>query len=498
MPGPTGSGPTATQPTATQPAAARQPTQPTATQSINRQPVRPAPTGPRPNGDEAIGGRGERSGPGAGDRGGSADQPGAGAGAGGRLEWLDALRGFAALAVVYWHLGPRAILGPPTEARQWVDIGKYGVVLFFVISGYVIPMSLDRYASLRRFWVGRLFRLYPAFLVASAAMLAVYASGAIAPPRVLTEHPVTTVTAHATMLQGLLGAPQLVPVYWTLSYEMVFYLAAAGMFVLGLHRFAGGVAAGLAAVAALAGPLLPGSLLTARGELRGEVAALLVVGLAGTVAGYASGHRRIAVVCAVAGVGALALPAFNGGTTTARDSWQSLTLVAVMFAGTVVYRVERGLTGRVGGGVAVAAVLAAALAGGWWHLPAGAERRIWLSTLTLTAVTFAVAYGLRRRPAPRLALWCGKLSYSIYLLHLVVLYAVYRSVPFVPDRPFAQQVALLVAYLLALFLAAHLTYRWAERPGRRLGRRLTAGLDRWLGPAVAPAPRRDGIDTRGR
>ena len=47
-----------------------------------------------------------------------------------------------------------------------IDLGKYGVLLFFLVSGYVIPMSLERHGSLRRFWIGRLFRIYPAYLAA--------------------------------------------------------------------------------------------------------------------------------------------------------------------------------------------------------------------------------------------------------------------------------------------------------------------------------------------
>ena len=45
---------------------------------------------------------------------------------GGRLTWLDALRGFAAMVVVFWHLGPRAIVNAQ-DAREWIDLGKYGV-----------------------------------------------------------------------------------------------------------------------------------------------------------------------------------------------------------------------------------------------------------------------------------------------------------------------------------------------------------------------------------
>ena len=60
------------------------------------------------------------------------DSPGP---AGARLGWLDALRGFAALTVVWFHLSP-VVLGPERHLRihHHIDLGKYGVLLFFLVS----------------------------------------------------------------------------------------------------------------------------------------------------------------------------------------------------------------------------------------------------------------------------------------------------------------------------------------------------------------------------
>jgi peptidoglycan/LPS O-acetylase OafA/YrhL len=41
---------------------------------------------------------------------------------------------------------------------QWFDPGTYGVMVFFLVSGYIILASLERSGSVRRFWVSRLFR----------------------------------------------------------------------------------------------------------------------------------------------------------------------------------------------------------------------------------------------------------------------------------------------------------------------------------------------------
>ena len=80
-----------------------------------------------------------------------------------RLAWLDALRGFAALCVVFDH-GSTLMLMPVRDfLYRWLDLGQYGVFVFFLISGYIIPASLERKGSVRGFWTSRLFRLYPMY-----------------------------------------------------------------------------------------------------------------------------------------------------------------------------------------------------------------------------------------------------------------------------------------------------------------------------------------------
>ena len=58
--------------------------------------------------------------------------------------------------------------------HQYVNIGRFGVVAFFLVSGYIIPFSLERGGSVRRFAVGRFFRLYPLYWVSLVAILVIY------------------------------------------------------------------------------------------------------------------------------------------------------------------------------------------------------------------------------------------------------------------------------------------------------------------------------------
>ena len=59
-----------------------------------------------------------------------------------RIRELDSLRGIAALVVLIFHF---SLLKP--ELLAFTKFGVTGVDLFFIISGFVITMSLDRIQS---------------------------------------------------------------------------------------------------------------------------------------------------------------------------------------------------------------------------------------------------------------------------------------------------------------------------------------------------------------
>src|ERR1044072_9360250 len=75
-----------------------------------------------------------------------------------RIKELDALRGIAALMVVFFHYTfwrPQAKLG--------FNLGTTGVDLFFMISGFVIFMSLLHINQSKEFVINRISRLYPGY-----------------------------------------------------------------------------------------------------------------------------------------------------------------------------------------------------------------------------------------------------------------------------------------------------------------------------------------------
>ncbi|WP_256577196.1 acyltransferase [Pseudomonas sp. R40(2017)] len=145
-----------------------------------------------------------------------------------RLMHLDALRGIAAMLVVVAHFIERTPL-KDTLFFTYVNLGQVGVVIFFLLSGMVIPYSLkEGRRALTAFAVSRFFRLYPAYWF--SILLAVLSSHWF----LSTEVPLATLLINMTMFQAILKTPDLFGVYWTLIIEMLFYIACAALFGVGL------------------------------------------------------------------------------------------------------------------------------------------------------------------------------------------------------------------------------------------------------------------------
>lgn len=139
-----------------------------------------------------------------------------------RLIQVDALRGIAAMAVVLFHYTTRfdQLFHHASLPSISFPLGHYGVNLFFIISGFVIFMTLEKVGAPVDFVVTRFSRLYPAYWTAIALTLAVtHTLG-------LPEHTVDgwAALANLLMFHGLLfKVPHVDGVYWTLQVELLFY-----------------------------------------------------------------------------------------------------------------------------------------------------------------------------------------------------------------------------------------------------------------------------------
>ncbi|HEU5101341.1 MAG TPA: acyltransferase [Roseiflexaceae bacterium] len=281
---------------------------------------------------------------------------------GSRLDFVDGLRGIAALAVFFSHALP--LVSPAFRAyvEPYFYFGNWGVALFLMCSGFILPVSLERQGSLGRFWVRRAFRLYPLYWV-NVLLLAAFGVGE--PRQILSGPPADSakiVLANLTMFQGFMGIPHLITLYWTLTLELLFYLLLSLLFLLKLNA-------------------------------RFSAATLVLIVLA---------------------IGAeLIIPrpfAFSYST--------HLLLVLV---GMVAYRHYSG-TLRPAVGVGVALLTPLMLLIPQILDPGNSQQQLaWVTAQLAAFVCFGVAYLLRARPVHPILRYFGRISYSTYLMHPFVL-----------------------------------------------------------------------------
>ncbi len=152
--------------------------------------------------------------------------------AGERLPGIDAMRGAAAIAVAWFHL-TNTYAG---ASRDLGALGWLGVDVFFVISGFVIPLSLHRagygLGHFPAFMARRLIRLEPPYLASIALVIALQVASRHA-PGFAGRDPGTEpaqIALHLAYLIPFSGYAWLSPVYWSLAYEFAFYVAAGLLF----------------------------------------------------------------------------------------------------------------------------------------------------------------------------------------------------------------------------------------------------------------------------
>ena len=133
-----------------------------------------------------------------------------------KLEQLTSLRFFAALMIVFHHADGLFGIG-----HAPLNLGQ-GVSFFFVLSGFILTFvypSLDSGREVRRFWLARFARIWPAYLVTFLFAFAL----------LLFEWNTLTGVAHLAMVQAWVPLSVFYFSYnavaWSISTEAFFYLA---------------------------------------------------------------------------------------------------------------------------------------------------------------------------------------------------------------------------------------------------------------------------------
>lgn len=158
-----------------------------------------------------------------------------------RFLLIDGLRGVAAMMVVFFHLYDDLQASVHTWIPSILDTlfrnGNLGVDVFFVLSGFAIAHSVRNGTHtpgyLARFALRRSIRLDPPLWVTIAAEIALIQLALRVYPDLGTPVPsLKQVLANVTYTQHFVGIPDIVPGFWSLVYEVQFYLVTVSSLVI--------------------------------------------------------------------------------------------------------------------------------------------------------------------------------------------------------------------------------------------------------------------------
>jgi peptidoglycan/LPS O-acetylase OafA/YrhL len=354
--------------------------------------------------------------------------------------FIDALRGYAILAVVATHV---QLLTPdlPFVVKRWADFGAYGVPLFFVVSAATLTSSWEARADgAAAFYIRRVFRIAPMFWLAIAYyLLFPWPWRAFWSPHGLDW---ATVALTAVFLHG--WSPEslnVVPGGWSIATEWGFYLLFP--FLVGaLRSFWSALGASLAMLATMT--LSPPA-------VGGWLAALFPQTPPVLVAWFQTFWLPGNLYIFLAGMACWrATKAFETPRWVAELEVAAAVLVAVVYP----LLWDQPLKYAPAPCFAFALLVHGLASGGGRYLVFGATRRL------------------------------GTLSFSVYLIHFAIITALIGAHPSLPGAHGLDYALFYALVLGASYLIAEVTYRTVERPMIRLGGQLAARV------AAMSAPRR--------
>jgi peptidoglycan/LPS O-acetylase OafA/YrhL len=346
-----------------------------------------------------------------------------------RIKGLDVLRGLAASAVVVYHytfdfqrvLGHRN--GSPLFSFKY---GSLGVQLFFIISGFVIFMTLNRCRTSTDFVRSRFSRLFPPFWCA-LALTAIVLHFCPIPKRSAS---LPRIAVNLTMVPGLFGVGTIDPVYWTLQVELLFY----GMMLL----------------------------LFATGHLRRAIWFML-------------GLLAFSLLLKFVLTPTFPLLAHHHGLVAARQKLREILILdyaAAFLVGMVIY--ENRESPRWWHGLVVAICLG--------YTFAFSPRLDFWTMIAFGALVYLAAHDWLGALENRVFLYLGFISYSLYLTHQNIGFVVIRALE---DKGLSPNTAMLVAVATALLIATAMAYG-VEQPALRLLRKRRPAIARREMPQPVP------------
>ena len=383
------------------------------------------------------------------------------------LPALTGLRFVAALYVVLFHTAQPLARGAPPGVRTFLAGGYVSVGLFFVLSGFILVWAyqhetLGAPAARRRFWVARLARIYPVYLLGLALSLPYFLETVSlrwhdAPATGLAVGGATVASA-VTLTQAwippaacLWNCPG-----WSLSAEAFFYLLFPVALVASARLSPRRLLAALAALWALM--LVPPTL----------YAALDPDGI-----GAARAASRATWLAVLKFDPLLRLPEFLLGVVAGR-----LYLHAGPSSRAAAWLWRLGPWLSCGAAAAIALLLAHGDRLSFPHLHNGLLAPAFvLLVVGLAAGGGPLAALLATRPLQAL----GEASYALYVLHLPVFLWSLHQLPFI-ELGLPHDGGGVALYLGLVTLLSLVVHQRIEQPARRW-------IVRWLGGARRATPR---------
>lgn len=343
-----------------------------------------------------------------------------------RLLHIDCARALAAVLVMLIHLAERVpdressfILNTLVTLQHYIDLGAIGVFLFFIVSGYVVSESIIVHQgdNIKKFVISRFFRLYPAYWL--ALLLGVIEFG--------NAHSVYVYLTNITMTQQFISISHVYWLFWTLTVELVFYFCCIVFYKLKIIQ-------------------------------------------------------NLNLLCYIF----VALTVFAAFSATIRYYFDIIVpfgwpmWISLFVGGAILRRIDVDQPQKWGrycwmGGGYLLCILVVSF--GIWHDPEVYQRSWHQGFFSLAiSVSLFVAINYLWRIQSSIGAYLGRISYSIYLLHMPVgsLYF-FLAAQFgeLHDLPPVLVLCLMVSMTI---LASAASFRWIEKPAINAGKRASSWL----------------------
>lgn len=328
------------------------------------------------------------------------------------LPYLTGMRGYAATAVMVAHVTGTFAPTLPTIISQLFRLGPNGVYVFFVLSAFTITLSLRVGFNPVEYAIKRFFRIAPAYYLMLALMLVL--GGSYWAEHFDAPYDFSSFIYHLTFQnwQDYTQANNAIGVEWTLSIEMLYYAFIPIMI-------------------------------------------------------YAS--RTMTGCISLIAFGTVMVFAAGSGTPSEAYKWAPWPYFICFAAGVVTFRIRDHVgpfCGSTGSAAVLVAVAAALLLS---PLPGFEGTLIWWTAVTCVLIISGESRIGRALFENRTALYLGRLSYSLYLVHLPIV-TLFLT--------FASGWVGTALTLICSLVAAEYLHRQIELPGQSVGKAVVARLPR--------------------